>query len=108
MPHSRGATVASTVCSSDDRYADVSRRAVSGIGLDNSPFSIEFFCDQTYDRVGLLEINPRISQAHTDLFEKVYGFSHRSIMLDVALGRKPEPPMKSRSNKLQMKCPVPS
>ena len=73
------------------RMADVSRRAVSGIGLDNSPFNIEFFWDQTYNRVGLLEINPRISQAHTDLFEKVHGVSHHSIMLDVALGRKPEP-----------------
>ncbi len=73
------------------RMADVSRRAVSGIGLDNSPFNIEFFWDQTYNRVGLLEINPRISQAHTDLFEKVHGISHHSIMLDVALGRKPEP-----------------
>jgi len=73
------------------RMADISRRAITEIGLDNSPFNIEFFWDQTYNHVGLLEINPRISQAHTDLFEKVHGISHHSIMLDVALGRKPSP-----------------
>ncbi len=73
------------------RMADISRRAIGEIGLDNSPFNIEFFWDQTYNHVGLLEINPRISQAHTDLFEKVHGISHHSIMLDVALGRKPTP-----------------
>ena len=73
------------------RMADVSRRAISGIGLDNSAFNIEFFWDQTYNHVGLLEINPRISQAHADLFEKVHGVSHHAIMVDVALGRKPKP-----------------
>ena len=71
------------------RMADVARRAISGIGLDNTPFNIEFFWNQTYDQVMLLEINPRISQAHTDIFEKVHGISHHSIMLDIALGRKP-------------------
>ncbi len=73
------------------RMADISRRAISEIGLDNSPFNVEFFWDQTYNHVGLLEINPRISQAHTDLFEKVHGISHHAVMLDVALGRKPKP-----------------
>nr|NIQ98521.1 D-alanine--D-alanine ligase [Desulfuromonadales bacterium]NIS44379.1 D-alanine--D-alanine ligase [Desulfuromonadales bacterium] len=52
---------------------------------------IEFYYDQTTDNIWLLEINPRISQAHTDLFEKVNGISHHSVMLDLALGRKPKP-----------------
>ncbi|TVR66765.1 MAG: ATP-grasp domain-containing protein [Spirochaetaceae bacterium] len=73
------------------RMVDVSRRVISGIGLDNSPFNIEFFWDQTHDHVGLLEINPRISQAHTDLFEKVHGISHHAVMIDLALGEKPGP-----------------
>lgn len=73
------------------RMADISRRVISGIGLDDSPFNIEFFWDQTFNAIGLLEINPRISQAHGDLFEKVHGVPHHSIMLDVALGRKPTP-----------------
>jgi hypothetical protein len=73
------------------RMIDLARLAITQIGLDNCPFNIEFFYDQTADKAWLLEINPRISQAHTDLFEKVTGRSHHSVMLDLALGRKPKP-----------------
>ena len=73
------------------RMMDVVRTAILQIGLDNSPFNAEFFYDQTSDQVWLLEINPRISQAHTDIFEKVHGLSHHSVMLDLALGRRPKP-----------------
>lgn len=73
------------------RMIDVARLAVLQAGLDNSPFNVEFFYDQTSDQVWLLEINPRISQAHTDMFEKVHGISHHAIMLDLALNRKPKP-----------------
>ncbi len=71
------------------RMIDVAREAIRQIGLNNSAFNVEFFYNQTNDEVYLLEINPRISQAHTDLFEKVHGVSHHSIMIDLALGRKP-------------------
>lgn len=71
------------------RIIDVARQAISQIGLDNTGFNIEFFFDQTIDQVYLLEINPRVSQAHTDVFEKVHGQSHLRVMLDLALGRKP-------------------
>ncbi|MFO7983842.1 MAG: ATP-grasp domain-containing protein [Desulfuromonadales bacterium] len=73
------------------RMIDLSRLVINQIGLDNSPFNIEFYYNQTTDNIWLLEINPRISQAHTDLFEKVHGISHHSVMLDLALGRKPKP-----------------
>ena len=73
------------------RMADVARRVIQEVGLDDSPFNIEFFWDQTANQVYLLEINPRISQAHTDIFEKVHGVSHHQVMLDVALGCRPRP-----------------
>lgn len=73
------------------RMIDVARAAVQGVGLDNSPFNAEFFYDPNADHLWLLEINPRISQAHTDIFEKVHGISHHSVMVDLALGRKPKP-----------------
>ncbi len=71
------------------RMADVTRRVITQVELDNSPFNIEYFYNQTADKVYLLEINPRISQAHTDIFEKVHGISHHYIMLNLALGKKP-------------------
>lgn len=73
------------------RMMDVARLAVNQIGLDNSPFNVEFFYDQTSDQIWLLEINPRLSQSHSDIFEKVHGISHLSVMVDLALGRKPKP-----------------
>lgn len=73
------------------RMIDVARAAVTQIGLDNAPFNAEFFYDQTADQVWLLEINPRVSQSHANMFEKVHGVSHFSVMLDLALGRKPRP-----------------
>lgn len=73
------------------RMIDVVRGAVLQIGLDNAPFNAEFFYDQTSDQLWLLEINPRISQAHTDIIEKVQGTSHLSVLVDLALGRKPMP-----------------
>lgn len=73
------------------RMIDIARRAINALGLTRSPFNIEFFYDPTFDRINLLEINPRISQAHTDIFEKVHSTSHHRIMLQIALGIKPKP-----------------
>ncbi len=72
------------------RMADITRRVIRQFGMDNCAFNAEYFYNQTSDEVYLLEINPRISQAHGDIFEKVHGVSHHSIMLDLALGQKPK------------------
>jgi len=72
------------------RMADVAGRAVTQIGLDNCAFNVEFFWDQTANKVWLLEFNPRVSQAHTWMFEQVHGESHLQVMLDRALGRRPK------------------
>ncbi|MGM0645852.1 MAG: ATP-grasp domain-containing protein [Thermodesulfobacteriota bacterium] len=73
------------------RMQAIARTVVHACGLDNAVFNIEFFYDQTADAIWLLEINPRISQSHANLFEKVHGVSHHSVMLDVALGQRPRP-----------------
>lgn len=72
------------------RMADLARRVITQAGLNNSPFNIEFFYNSTVNHIFLLEINPRISQAHTDIFEKIHGISHHAIMLNLALGRRPK------------------
>ena len=73
------------------RMEAIGRSVVHACGMDNAVFNIEFFYDQTADAIWLLEINPRISQSHANLFEKVHGASHHSVMLDVALGQRPHP-----------------
>ncbi|MFP4166229.1 MAG: ATP-grasp domain-containing protein [Opitutales bacterium] len=73
------------------RLIDTARLAVQQIGYDHGPFNVEFFYEQSGDQIWLLEINPRISESHAELFEKVNGISHQAVMLDLALGRKPAP-----------------
>ena len=72
-----------------ERLADVSRRLMAGIGYDNATFSIEFFCDPDTGEVYVLEINPRHSQAHAEMFEHVDGIPNHHYMLKVALGEDP-------------------
>ncbi|MFP4061178.1 MAG: ATP-grasp domain-containing protein [Halochromatium sp.] len=73
------------------RMMDVTRLVIQQFGFTHGPFNVEFFYDQTNDKVWLLEVNPRASQSHADLFQKVHGVSHLSVVADLALGRKPAP-----------------
>ncbi len=72
-----------------NKINELSKEVIRQIGLMNSPFNIEYFYNEKSDRIYLLEINPRISQAHTDLFEKVHGISNHEVMLNIALNRQP-------------------
>lgn len=73
-----------------ERMTDLSKKVIVQTGLMNSAFNIEYFYNKRTDQIKLLEINPRISQAHSDLFEKVHGISHHEVMLNLALNRRPE------------------
>ena len=72
--------------------ANISKRVMERIGFDHSPFNIEYFCDLETGTVRLLEMNARLSESHADLFEKVDGVADLQILVDLALGRKPEFP----------------
>jgi hypothetical protein len=75
-----------------DRLVDVSERIMHQIGLDSATFSVEFFCDADTGDVSILEINPRHSQSHAELFELVDGVPNHHCMLSLALGHDPELP----------------
>lgn len=75
-----------------DRLADISRRVVEAIGLEGMTFNIEYFWDPGTDAIILLEINPRHSQSHAELFAAVDGMSNHEAMLRLALDRDPEFP----------------
>ena len=74
------------------RMIETARKIMTHLQYDHSPFNMEFFFDEPHDRIWLLEINPRISQSHCDLFLKVDGASHHEVMIDLALGNKPNFP----------------
>ncbi|MBT2396710.1 ATP-grasp domain-containing protein [Streptomyces sp. ISL-100] len=77
------------------RLHDVSKRVMRQIGMDAATFSIEYFYDPQTDAINLLEINPRHSQSHAELFEYVDGVPNHHCMLALALGEDPALPHRS-------------
>ncbi|MGH4022599.1 MAG: hypothetical protein ACRDT0_25855 [Pseudonocardiaceae bacterium] len=75
-----------------DRMADISTRIIEQVDLDNSTFNIEYFWDPDTDALHVLEVNPRHSQSHAELFEQVDGASNHQTMVRLALGRDPQVP----------------
>ncbi len=75
----------------NEKIIELSGKVIRHIGLNQSAFNIEFFYTQEDDNLYVLEINPRISQSHAALFEKVHGVSHHETMLNLALNRPPRP-----------------
>lgn len=75
-----------------DEMTKISEKVIKQVGFRNGTFNIEFFFDRDNEKFWLLEINPRMSQSHGELFEKVDGTSNHKIMIDLALGQKPEMP----------------
>jgi biotin carboxylase len=71
------------------RMAELSGRVIRQIGLDGITFNIEYFWDPDHDTIILLEVNPRHSQSHAELFEQVDGLANHDHMLQLALGREP-------------------
>jgi len=74
------------------RLVDISTRVVEAIGMEGMTFNIEYFYDAATDAIGLLEINPRHSQSHAQLFADVDGMTNHEIMLRLAMDRDPEFP----------------
>ena len=74
------------------RMTEIVEIFLSHIGYDNAPFNVEFFWDANTDQIWLLEVNPRISESHADLFRKVDGASHHEVSADLSLGARPRLP----------------
>lgn len=74
------------------RLRDVSERVMRQIGMESATFSIEYFYDPHTDRIDLLEINPRHSQSHAEMFRYVDGVPNHHCMVALALGKDPTPP----------------
>ncbi|MGF1452111.1 MAG: acetyl-CoA carboxylase biotin carboxylase subunit family protein [Opitutales bacterium] len=80
---------------SEELQAQIRQRAerlAERIGLSQTAFNVEFFVDQASGTSGVLEINPRISQSHSKVFELVDGTSNEHLLIELALGNTPEMP----------------
>ncbi|MET7933197.1 ATP-grasp domain-containing protein [Streptomyces sp. NPDC005322] len=85
------------------RLRDVSERVMRQIGMNDATFSIEYFYDPRTDEINLLEINPRHSQSHAELFEYVDGVPNHHCMLSLALGDDPRLPDREGPSKMAAK-----
>ncbi|AUI58168.1 acetyl-CoA carboxylase biotin carboxylase subunit family protein [Amycolatopsis sp. BJA-103] len=72
-----------------ERMKEISVRVMEQIGFDNATFGIEFFCHPESGQVCLLEITPRHSHSHAELFEYVDGVANHQIMVQLGLGQEP-------------------
>jgi hypothetical protein len=75
-----------------EKSVAVAERLLSRIGLDNCAYNLEFIWDESHDDLKLIEVNPRISQSLSDMFEKVHGSSNHEVAVELALGMKPDYP----------------
>ncbi|MFZ3561540.1 ATP-grasp domain-containing protein [Streptomyces sp. BH055] len=75
-----------------DRLHDVSAKVMRRIGMEGATFSIEFFYDPGTQDIRILEINPRHSQSHAELFDFVDGVPNHHCMLALARGEDPRMP----------------
>jgi hypothetical protein len=73
------------------RMADIARRLMGGLGFDHGLFNIEMMYDASEDRIGIVEINPRMASQFADLYEKVDGTNSYEILLDLGSGVAPTP-----------------
>jgi hypothetical protein len=71
---------------------EITRRFLGYIDFNNSTFNVEFFWDETHDRIWLLEVNTRVSQSHSYLFAMVDGASNQQAMVEVGLRQHPAMP----------------
>ncbi|MFJ8148855.1 acetyl-CoA carboxylase biotin carboxylase subunit family protein [Streptomyces sp. NPDC096094] len=74
------------------RLHEVTERVMRRIGFDSATFSVEYFYDPGSQDISLLEINPRHSQSHAELFQYVDGAPNHHAMLALALGDDPRMP----------------
>lgn len=72
-----------------ERMGRVACATAEALGLEHTLFNVELFHDASRDRIGLIEINPRVCGQFGDLYQKVDGVSGYEIALDLACGRTP-------------------
>lgn len=74
------------------RMIDSCERFLRHINYDNACWNIEFMYDEEADKLWLVEVNPRISQSHSELFAKVHGMSNHEVAIAIAGGIAPSMP----------------
>ncbi len=71
------------------RMIESCERFLRQISYDNACWNIEFMYNADADQLWLVEVNPRISQSHSELFAKVHGMSNHEVAIAIGSGIAP-------------------
>jgi biotin carboxylase len=71
------------------RMAQIARRLIPALGLDQTFFNIEMFWDEAADRISIVEVNPRMVGQFADLYSRVLGGSSYPDAFRLATGASP-------------------
>ncbi|HMO19439.1 MAG TPA: ATP-grasp domain-containing protein [Candidatus Melainabacteria bacterium] len=72
------------------KMTDVARDFMTGVGFDNAPFNMELMYNPQTGSVSIIEVNTKLANQFCDLIEKVDGYNPFTVMMQVAIGDKPE------------------
>ncbi|HEX6883322.1 MAG TPA: ATP-grasp domain-containing protein [Planctomycetota bacterium] len=71
------------------RMAHAAGAAARALGLEDTLFNAEFLWDAERERLGLIELNPRLCGQFGDLYAKVHGVHGYAVALALACGEEP-------------------
>lgn len=86
------------------RIGVASRAVMEHMGYNSAGFNVEWVWEPETDTLKILEINSRVSQSHSDLFEKVNGCSNLEVPVELSVGN--EPNIRARSGTYDMAAKV--
>jgi hypothetical protein len=72
-----------------ERAIDTARRFLTAVGFTHGLFNMEFFYDETCDKLTVIEFNPRMAAQFSDLYRRVDGIDVHRVALELAWGRDP-------------------
>ncbi len=88
------------------RMADLAQRAIPALGLESTLFNIEMTWDPATDRLGIIEVNPRMCGQFADLYEKVDGTNGYEVALALAVGERPVLNHRAGSHRVAASVPL--
>ena len=72
-----------------ERVDALAVRLLEGLGFDHGMFNVELRVDPATEKLGIIEINPRVAGQFYDLFERVDGYSLFDALLALESGEEP-------------------
>ncbi len=88
------------------RMRELAIRIVEAHALRDTFFNIEMMYDAARDRIGIIEINPRLCGQFGDLYQKVLGVHSYTLALELATGGKPQLPAGAGAHAVAASVPL--